>query len=255
MREKEKNMAKKNYYAVKQGKVPGIYRTWDACKVQVHGYPGAIYKGFERLEEAEAFLGGGKMPETLLQETKGTYAAGTKQKKVQDTGKNTAENRTLSWDWERLILAEKPCEDPEYAGVGRNAVAYVDGSYQHALGKFSCGVVLFLDGKELNLAKEYDDADLVSMRNVAGEIKGAELAMAYCLTHDIPELTIYHDYQGIASWCTREWQAKKQGTMDYRDFYDMASSKVAIRFCKVKGHTGVTYNEKADQLAKQALGL
>ena len=47
MREKEKNMAKKNYYAVKQGKVPGIYRTWDACKAQVHGYPGAIYKGFE----------------------------------------------------------------------------------------------------------------------------------------------------------------------------------------------------------------
>ena len=55
MREKEKNMAKKNYYAVKQGKVPGIYRTWDACKAQVHGYPGAIYKGFERLEEAEVF--------------------------------------------------------------------------------------------------------------------------------------------------------------------------------------------------------
>ena len=75
MREKEKNMAKKNYYAVKQGKVPGIYRTWDACKAQVHGYPGAIYKGFERLEEAEAFLGGGKMPEPLLRETKGTYFA------------------------------------------------------------------------------------------------------------------------------------------------------------------------------------
>ena len=93
------------------------------------------------------------------------------------------------------------------------------------------------------------------MRNVAGEIKGAELAMAYCFAHDVPELTIYHDYQGIASWCTREWQAKKQGTMNYRDFYDRVSSKVAIRFCKVKGHTGVTYNEKADQLAKQALGL
>ena len=40
-----------------------------------------------------------------------------------------------------------------------------------------------------------------------------------------------------------------------RNFYDLASAKVAIRFCKVKGHTGVTYNEKADQLAKQALGL
>ena len=197
-------MAKKNYYAVKQGKVPGIYRTWDACKAQVHGYPGAIYKGFERLEEAEAFLGGGKMPEPLLRETKGTYFAAPERKAVQ----STAAPDPSSLDWEHVILAEKPCEDPEYAGVGRSAVAYVDGSYQHALGKFSCGVVLFLDGKELNLAEEYSDPDLVSMRNVAGEIKGAELAMAYCLTHDIPELAIYHDYQGIASWCTREWQAK-----------------------------------------------
>lgn len=143
MREKEKNMAKKNYYAVKQGKVPGIYRTWDACKAQVHGYPGAIYKGFERLEEAEAFLGGGKMPEPLLRETKGTYSAAPERKAVQ----STAAPDPSSWDWEHLILAEKPCEDPEYAGVGRSAVAYVDGSYQHALGKFSCGVVLFLDGK------------------------------------------------------------------------------------------------------------
>ena len=244
-------MAKKNYYAVKQGKVPGIYRTWDACKAQVHGYPGAIYKGFERLEEAEAFLGGGKMLEPLLRETIGTYFAAPERKAVQ----STAAPDPSSWDWEHLILAEKPCEDPEYAGVGRSAVAYVDGSYQHALGKFSCGVVLFLDGKELNLAEDYSDPDLVSMRNVAGEIKGAELAMAYCLTHDIPELAIYHDYQGIASWCTREWQAKKQGTIDYRNFYDLASAKVAIRFCKVKGHTGVTYNEKADQLAKQAGGI
>ena len=137
---------------------------------QVHGYPGAIYKGFERLEEAEAFLGGGKMPEPLLRETKGTYFAAPERKAVQ----STAAPDPSSWDWEHLILAEKPCEDPEYAGVGRSAVAYVDGSYQHALGKFSCGVVLFLDGKELNLAEEYSDPDLVSMRNVAGEIKGAE---------------------------------------------------------------------------------
>ena len=137
----------------------------------------------------------------------------------------------------------------------RNTPVSADFHYLCSDGGSFCGTVLFLDGKELNLAEEYSDPDLVSMRNVAGEIKGAELAMAYCLTHDIPELAIYHDYQGIASWCTREWQAKKQGTIDYRNFYDLASAKVAIRFCKVKGHTGVTYNEKADQLAKQALGL
>lgn len=50
-------MAKK-YYAVRVGKTPGIYLTWDACKAMVDAFPGAKYKGFDRIEEAEAFLQG-----------------------------------------------------------------------------------------------------------------------------------------------------------------------------------------------------
>ena len=45
------------YYAVKVGKVPGIYFTWDACKAMVDGYKGAQYKSFPSLEEAECFIG------------------------------------------------------------------------------------------------------------------------------------------------------------------------------------------------------
>ena len=30
------------YYAVKNGKVPGIYNTWDECKENIHGFKGAI---------------------------------------------------------------------------------------------------------------------------------------------------------------------------------------------------------------------
>lgn len=45
------------YYAVKKGKVPGIYPTWDKCKAMVDGYSGAVYKSFPTLEEAKAFLG------------------------------------------------------------------------------------------------------------------------------------------------------------------------------------------------------
>ncbi|MBE5926666.1 MAG: reverse transcriptase-like protein [Lachnospiraceae bacterium] len=48
-------MAKK-YYAVKIGKTPGIYYTWDDCKAQVEGYKGAVYKGFASIEEADAFI-------------------------------------------------------------------------------------------------------------------------------------------------------------------------------------------------------
>ncbi len=44
------------FYAVKKGKIPGIYRTWDECKKMVDGYPSAIYKSFPSREEAEAFV-------------------------------------------------------------------------------------------------------------------------------------------------------------------------------------------------------
>ena len=50
-------MAKKKYYAVKIGKNPGIYLSWDECKEQVSGYPKAEYKGFPTEEEAKTYLG------------------------------------------------------------------------------------------------------------------------------------------------------------------------------------------------------
>ena len=49
-------MAKKNYYAVRVGRVPGIYRTWEDCKAQTTGISGAQFKGFSSLDEAERFL-------------------------------------------------------------------------------------------------------------------------------------------------------------------------------------------------------
>jgi len=50
-------MAKKKYYAVRAGRTPGIYTSWDACKAQVDGFANASFKSFPTKEEAEAFLG------------------------------------------------------------------------------------------------------------------------------------------------------------------------------------------------------
>ena len=44
------------YYAVRKGTVTGIFRTWEECKKNVHGYSSAEYKSFKTLEEAEAYM-------------------------------------------------------------------------------------------------------------------------------------------------------------------------------------------------------
>lgn len=134
------------------------------------------------------------------------------------------------------------------------AVAYVDGSFDKSTGRFSCGVVFLHKNQETHFSEVYDDADLAPMHNVAGELKGAELAMRHCLREGIGRVAIYYDYEGIAKWCTGEWKAKKAGTIAYKAFYQSIKNQLQVVFVKVKGHSGNTYNDLADQLARQAIG-
>ena len=224
-------MAKKKFYAVKQGRKTGMFLTWDDCKKQVMGYPGAIYKSFGTREEAEAYLG--------------VTGAQTGQK----NGTADATERTAGIT-RSVSSGNNKSENTE------NAVEiYVDGSYHAATKEFSYGMVVLVDGKEEKFSQKMTDPELAQMRNVAGEIKGSEAAMQYALDHKIPSIIIYHDYQGIASWCNGDWKANKPGTIAYRDFYREASRKIKIQFRKVKGHSNDKYNDMVDQLAKEALGI
>ena len=47
------------FYTVYKGIIPGIYESWDECKLNVHGYKGAIYKKFSNKNEAEIFMKNG----------------------------------------------------------------------------------------------------------------------------------------------------------------------------------------------------
>ena len=44
------------FYAVKEGRIPGIYLNWEECKAQVNGYSGAVYKSFSSKSEAHSFM-------------------------------------------------------------------------------------------------------------------------------------------------------------------------------------------------------
>lgn len=136
-----------------------------------------------------------------------------------------------------------------------HAIAYVDGSYNIKTKEFSFGAVILHNGNELHLKEKFDDSELALMRNVAGEIKGSEYAISHCINNGIESVDIYHDYEGVAKWPTGEWKANKDGTKAYKQFYDSAKDKVRICFIKVKSHSGDKYNDLADQLAKEALGI
>lgn len=210
-------MAGKKYYAVKAGREIGIFTSWDACKAQVQGYSGAVYKGFATLQEAQQYLNGdGASAQTQAPEAPDAVQS--------------------------LALGEM--------------AAYVDGSFQLETRRFAFGAVIFYEDKEYRFSGSDNDPALADMRNVAGEIMGAERAFSFALEQGAKVLYLYHDYEGIARWCTGEWQAKKPGTQAYRAAYlDAKAQGLHVQFHKVKGHSGDTYNELADRLARSALGI
>lgn len=136
------------------------------------------------------------------------------------------------------------------------AIAYVDGSYNANKRTWGYGVVIFPEGQEKD-AKEYigDGTIYNTARNVTGEVYGAIKAVETAISMGFSEIEIHYDYQGISAWATGDWKAKQELTKFYKQTMDELSKKINITFNKVAAHTGVKYNERADQLAKIAAGI
>lgn len=136
-----------------------------------------------------------------------------------------------------------------------DADIYVDGSYNQTTKSYAYGMVVHDKTGDHYFSKAFPPDDKSSMRNVAGEIAGAQAGMQYALDTGCKNVRILYDYAGIESWCNGSWRAKNAATQGYKQFYDDAASKMNIDFVHVKGHTGVEDNEICDALAKAALDL
>lgn len=126
-------------YAVKQGRQTGIFDTWAECQEQIKGFSGAVYKSFTSREDAEKYLGIG-------------------------------DGLTQNYLFEQPELSEPVQKSSDFMDYLETdtCVAYVDGSNTDS--RVGSGVVMIFGS-----ATEKEEA--VAVRNVAGEINSAMIAM------------------------------------------------------------------------------
>lgn len=213
------------YYSVYRGKSgePKILTSWDACKKEVIGFKGAIYKSFKTEKEAEEFI--------LLNLRN---SGNTSSKKVE-------KNETIK---EESFIAED------------GLTAYVDGSFSLEKKNYSYGMVCINNGEIIHKDKGVGtNKEAIALRNVSGEVDGAMAAVNFAIENKFDRVTIVFDYQGIESWALGTWKRNNEITQNYNKFMREKMGEIRIQFKKVKGHSGDLYNDMADKLAKEALGI
>ena len=208
-------MAKKNYYGVRKGLIPGIYKTWDECKAQVNGFPGAEYQGFATLDEVNAYMSNASNTSTPSPQV------------VEPSSNNTLPD----------------------------VYAFVDGSFNSKTNVYGYGGFIVYNGNKEVLQGNGNDLEMASMRNVAGEVLGSQAAIQRAIDLGLSDITIFYDYSGIEMWAIGSWKRNKFGTRLYYEFIQKANKVINIKFVHVKGHSGIDGNEEADKLAKESVGI
>jgi len=230
--------AKNKYYAVRSGREPGIYLTWDECKAQVDGYPKAEYKSFSALRDAEVYLGYIKTNEPSNSNPEPPGAQKTKRKTKPEK------------------ITPPATEMLETNDGLKHVVLYTDGACIGNPGPGGYGVVLLHGDHRKELSRGFRLTTNNRMEILAC-IVGLQALK------EPSAVTLYSDSQYVINSMTKGWARRWKKNHWKRDDQDVPNAdlwekmldlcdKHQVRFNWVRGHAGNKENERCDQLAREA---
>lgn len=132
---------------------------------------------------------------------------------------------------------------------------YIDGSYNSKEEIIGWGGILVHNHKIIDSffdGETFEDNGLEgNSRNIKGEINAVKEAINLAHWHNLKEIAIGYDYNGLKYWATGEWKTNLPLTKEYREFMEQEMKDIKIYWIKIKSHTGHKYNEIADEMAKR----
>lgn len=232
-----------HYFVVTKGTQVGIFLSEKAAKESAAGASRSVVKGFEYLDMAQKYF---------MKHAAATFdnlrligikkARKPRKRKVYPKIPEKIESDQMS-----LFGDAVKKEGDEASSYDEGIAIFTDGSFQ--FGKYSWAFAVYENGKKIyGTAGIGDDAGAAKMRNVAGEIRAAQEAVAWAAGKGIKKYRLFYDYDGVGKWATCKWSANNPYTQAYRDWMEENFPKDA-ELCKVRGHSGCKGNEEADRLA------
>lgn len=239
------------YYAVKVGRIPGIYTSWTDAAMNVNGFSGAIYKKFGNLTAAQEFMGIASAPaDAPASESMKSPKLGNIIKPVVRIRKKVDDmNDIVETALEREYYSHHDYKATDVLHVYTDGSAYNNGR-KNAYG----GYGVFFASREIpNISKRITSGKIT---NNVGELRAIIDAMKVLQRHASGRKCIIHydsEYaEGVTTGKKRahtNLELVQESKLLYREMRDR------ITFEHIMAHTGgkdlhSIGNEIADALAK-----
>lgn len=136
---------------------------------------------------------------------------------------------------------------------------YVDGSFSSKINNYGYGYVCVKENEVLSF--DYglgNNTAMIKEQQIGGELLGTMKALLYAKKQGFVDVLICHDYMGVANHAIGTWKADTENSKIYHNWFQnfkASNPNMKINFLHVKAHSGNDFNEIADGLAKQAVGI
>ena len=223
-------MAKKKFYAVAKGRKPGIYTAWfgeNGAQVQIDGFPGAVYKGFPTREAAKAFMDAPPAPK---------YRP-----------KDAARSGTASSD--------KKTPKPGIDSDSDTIIIYTDGGALNNPGPGGYGAVILENGRRRELSGGFrlTTNNRMELTACIEGLKALEKPSRVKLFSDSRYVVDGLTKGWAQRWRKNDWMRTPKDRAENADLWARLLALYEthdVEMHWVKGHAGVSENERCDQLVR-----
>lgn len=214
------------YYAVRKGRIPGIFLRWEDCQESVSGFASPEFKSFTNPYEAIDYI-------------------------VDSSSNTSAKPAESDYNPGQISMKEYAMNnintDPNVVKV------YIDSVTDNTNNRFGCSAIIVKNNEIIDGMFKNGDIDDLMLEKFIGEMSGILLAIKYCKEKQYNKVIIYHYTDEASYFADKEVDANNLKIKQYHEYIKNRRKAMDIIFVKVDMDGFNEFNEEAKQLSVYSL--